>query len=61
MSRTTINILYIAFLVVMTLILPLLLLWGTGGSLEGIIAAVLSFGTMASYLVYTLILGARNS
>ncbi len=61
MSRTTINVLYIAFLVIMTLVLPALLLWGTSFSIEGIIAAVLSFGVMATYVAYNLILGARNS
>ncbi|MEW9671932.1 hypothetical protein [Ammoniphilus sp. 3BR4] len=61
MTRSTANILYIAFLVLMTLVLPALLLWGTSASIEGIIAAVLSFGTMAAYVVYTLILGNRNS
>ncbi|WP_134704013.1 hypothetical protein [Ammoniphilus sp. YIM 78166] len=61
MSRTTINALYIAFLVIMTLVLPALLLWGTSFSMEGIIAAMLSFGVMATYVAYNLILGARNS
>lgn len=61
MSRTTINFLYIAFLVIMTFTLPALLLLGTDFSTEGIIAAVLSFGTMATYVAYNLILGARNS
>lgn len=61
MSRTAINVVYIAFLVIMTLLLPALLLMGTGGSLEGMIAAILSFAVMASYVIYTLLLGARNS
>jgi hypothetical protein len=61
LSRTAINVVYIAFLVIMTLLLPALLLMGTGGSLEGMIAAILSFAVMASYVIYTLLLGARNS
>lgn len=61
MTRNTVNILYIAFLVLMTLVLPALLLWGTRASIEGIIGAILSFGIMAAYVVYTLILGTRNS
>ncbi|MBP1933850.1 hypothetical protein [Ammoniphilus resinae] len=61
MSRTTTNIIYIAFLVVVTFAIPILLLVGTGGSIEGMIGAVLSFIAMASYVAYTMLLGARNS
>lgn len=61
MERTTTNVVYIAFLIAMTFIIPGLLLFGTGWAVEGIFAAVLSFGVMASYVVYTVLLGARNS
>ncbi|HJV46520.1 MAG TPA: hypothetical protein VJ824_12445 [Bacillota bacterium] len=61
MSRTAINVLYIAFLVIVTLLLPALLLVGTGWSMSGMVAAILSFLVMASYVAYTIKLGARNS
>ena len=60
MSRTTINALYIGFTVLMTVLIPILLFVGTNGSMEGTLAAVLSFAIMASYIIYTLLLGSRN-
>lgn len=61
MTRTTGNLLYIAFLAIMTFLIPALLWIGTNGSWEGMIAAILSFVVMASYVIYTIMLGARNS
>ncbi len=61
MSRTTLNFLYMAFIVIMTFLIPALLWIGTNGSWEGMLASILSFGVMASYVVYTILLGARNS
>lgn len=61
MSRTTINFLYMAFLVILTFLIPALLWIGTDGSWEGMVAAILSFAVMAGYVIYTVMLGARNS
>lgn len=62
--RTAINTLYIAFLVLVTIGFPLLLLLATAGTWEagyGTAAAVLSFIILGSYVIYTLLLGRKNS
>lgn len=58
------NTVYIIFLIVLTIGIPLLLLLGTMGGdffLEGLIGAIISFFVLGSYVVYTILLGYRNS
>lgn len=67
MSRTEqirTNTIYIFFLVIITIGIPLLLIMGTLGSpyfMEGLFAAIISFIVLASYVTYTILLGRRNS
>lgn len=63
-TRKLINFLYTAFIVLISLYLPLALVMATLGTAEqvaGLIAALLTFITLFGYVFYTLILGARNS
>ncbi|MBO8171781.1 MAG: hypothetical protein H0Z33_07820 [Bacillaceae bacterium] len=58
------NAIYIIFLIAATIGIPLLIVLGTIGTnvfMEGIFAAVLSFIIMGSYVLYTILLGKRNS
>ncbi|GAB7388828.1 hypothetical protein BSNK01_26660 [Bacillaceae bacterium] len=62
--RTTIHFGYLLFLVAITIGVPVLLYLGTAGTLgalTGAIGAVLAFFLLASYVVYTLLLGRRDS
>lgn len=58
------NTIYIFFLIAVSVGMPLLLIFGTLGtekSVAGMIAAALSFMVLASYVLYTILLGFRNS
>ncbi|BAU26887.1 hypothetical protein DFP93_12735 [Aneurinibacillus soli] len=59
MTRTAISAVYKLLIIVVTVGIPLLLYFGSG-STAGLLAAVLSFGVLASYALYADLLNRRN-
>jgi uncharacterized membrane protein len=63
-TRRLINFAYTAFIVIISLFLPISIVMGTLGTsdqIAGIVGALLSFVLLFGYVFYTLILGTRNS
>jgi hypothetical protein len=59
MTRSAISALYAVFLILLTVGIPLLLFFGTDEP-TGILAAVLSFGVLLSYTLYSNLLNRRS-
>jgi hypothetical protein len=60
MARDTIYTLYMVVIIAITIGIPLMLYYGSDDSLSGLLAAVLSFVVLASYVLYTGLLNRRN-
>lgn len=59
MTRTAISAVYKVFIIAVTVGIPLLLYFGSGG-MAGLLAAILSFGVLASYALYADMLNRRG-
>lgn len=60
MARSTIYTLYMAAIILLTIGVPLTLYYGSSDKTVGFLAAVLSFGVLASYVIYANLLNRRN-
>ncbi|MFT9848958.1 hypothetical protein [Aneurinibacillus sp. REN35] len=60
MARSTIYTLYMIAVIALTIGVPLMLYYGSNDKLAGMLAAVLSFGVLASYVLYGNLLNRRN-
>ncbi|WP_027414741.1 hypothetical protein [Aneurinibacillus terranovensis] len=60
MTRSAISALYTIFLVAVTIGIPLLIFFGTDEPVAGLLAAVLSFIVLLSYMLYANLLNRRS-
>lgn len=60
MQKSALSMLYNALLILAIIGVPLLIMFGTDEPLFGFIAALIAFGILLSYALYTRILQKRN-
>ncbi|MED0675124.1 hypothetical protein ABEV55_13395 [Aneurinibacillus thermoaerophilus] len=60
MTRTAIYTVYMLLLIAVTIGIPFMLYYGSNDPIAGFIAAILSFGVLASYAIYGHLLNRRN-
>lgn len=60
MARSAIYTLYMLVVIALTVGIPLTLYYGSNNPMAGLLAAILSFGILASYALYANLLNRRN-